>query len=243
MERGSGPLAVVWQPARTETSSNNTSKYAVLRFIIIHYNDDKMKKVAHFYLALLATIGLFPYNLYIVPIRRRRRGGMQINVSQLLQEPVGSTREYDIDAADEIIDDGKEYEVRGKCRLMRTQRSILVNCTLDAEVELICSRCLSRFRHPLKIIFEEEYLPTVDMNNGAPLPAPEEAGSFTIDERHTLDLSEAVRQYALMAVPMKALCEEHCAGLCQKCGQNLNLGKCDCPAEAIDPRWSKLTGL
>lgn len=168
---------------------------------------------------------------------------MQINVSQLLQEPIGSTREYEINAVDEIIDDSKEYNVRGKCQLMRTQRSILVKCDLEAEVELTCSRCLSRFRHPLKIKFEEEYLPTVDIHSGAPLPAPEETSSFTIDERHTLDLTEAVHQYSLMAVPMKALCDEHCAGLCQKCGQNLNLGKCDCPVEDIDPRWSKLTRL
>jgi uncharacterized protein len=168
---------------------------------------------------------------------------MQINVSQLLQEPVGSTREYDINANDEIIDDGKEYNIRGKCQLMRTQRSILVKCALDAEVELTCSRCLSRFGHPLKIKFEEEYLPTVDIHSGAPLPAPEEPSAFTIDERHTLDITEAIRQYSLMAVPMKALCGEDCAGLCQRCGQNLNQGKCDCPAEEIDPRWSKLTRL
>jgi uncharacterized protein len=125
---------------------------------------------------------------------------------------------------------------------MRTQRGILVKCELDAEVELTCSRCLSRFQHPLQIKFEEEFLPTVDIHSGVPLPAPEEAGSFTIDERHTLDLAEPIRLYALMAVPMKALCDEHCAGLCQKCGQNLNMGKCDCPVEIIDPRWSKLTG-
>jgi uncharacterized protein len=168
---------------------------------------------------------------------------MEINVSQLLQEPIGSTREYEINSADEIIDDGKEYNVRGKCQLMRTHRSVLVKCDLDAEVELTCSRCLSRFRHPLKIKFEEEYLPTVDIHSGAPLPAPEEKSSFTIDERHTLDLTEAIRQYSLMAVPMKALCEEDCAGLCPKCGQNLNQGKCGCPTEEIDSRWSKLTRL
>jgi uncharacterized protein len=168
---------------------------------------------------------------------------MQINVSQLLQEPVGSTREYEVDVVDEIIDDGKEYHVHGQCQLMRTQRSILVKCALDAEVELTCNRCLSRFRHPLKIKFEEEYLPTVDIHSGAPLPASEETSAFTIDEQHTLDLTEAIRQYSLMAVPMKALCDEDCAGLCQKCGQNLNEGKCDCPAEDIDPRWAKLTEL
>jgi uncharacterized protein len=168
---------------------------------------------------------------------------MQINVSQLLQEPIGSTREYDIDADAEIIGDGNTYHVQGKCNLLRTQRSVLVKCVLDTEVKLTCSRCLSRFRHPIKIKFEEEYVPTVDIHSGAALPPPEDAGSFTIDERHNIDLTEAVRQYSLMAVPMKALCNEDCAGLCPKCGKNLNQGKCDCPAEEVDPRWVKLTEL
>lgn len=168
---------------------------------------------------------------------------MQINVSQLLQEPIGSTRDYEINDAADIIGDEKEYAVRGECHLMRTPRSILVKCTLRAEVELTCNRCLSRFYHPLKINFEEEYLPTVDVHSGVPLPPNEEASYFTIDERHTLDLTEAVREYAVMAIPMKALCDKDCAGLCQNCGQNLNQGRCNCPVQEVDPRWSELTKL
>jgi uncharacterized protein len=168
---------------------------------------------------------------------------MQINVSQLLQEPTGSTRDYEINEAADIIGDGKEYAVRGVCQLMRTPHSILAKCALSTEVELTCNRCLSRFYHPLKINFDEEFLPTVDIVSGAPLPSPEEASAFTIDELHTIDLTEAVRQYAVMAVPMKALCAQDCAGLCPKCGQNLNQGRCDCPAQEIDPRWSELTKL
>jgi len=168
---------------------------------------------------------------------------MQINVSLLLQEPIGSTRDYEINADAEIIGDGNTYNVRGACRLMKTQRSVLAKCSLDADVELICVRCLGRFHHPLKIRFEEEYVPTVDILNGANLPPPEDPGSFTIDERHNIDLSEAVRQYALLAVPMKALCKVDCAGLCPRCGKNLNKGKCDCTPDDADPRWSKLAGL
>ena len=168
---------------------------------------------------------------------------MQINVSQLLQEPIGATREYKIDEAADIIDDGEKYRVWGECRLLRTQRSILAKCVLDTEVVLTCCRCLSQFRHPLRIKFEEEYLPTVDILSGARLALPDEPGTFTIDECHTLDITEAVRQYTLMAVPMKALCNDDCAGLCQNCGKNLNQGKCDCPAKEIDPRWSLLTKL
>ncbi len=168
---------------------------------------------------------------------------MQINVSQLLQESVGATREYEIDEVTDIINDGKKYKVKGVCHLLRIQRSILVKCALNTEVELTCNRCLGLFRYPLNITFEEEFLPTVDISSGAPLPQPEDTGSFTIDEQHTIDLSEAVRQYTVMAVPMKALCDENCAGLCPKCGKNLNQGKCNCPSQEIDPRWIKLTKL
>ena len=168
---------------------------------------------------------------------------MQINVSRLLQEPIGSTREYRIDEATDIIDNGEQYAVRGECRLLRTQRSILVTCTLNTEVELTCSRCLSQFRHPLKIKFEEEFLPTVDILSGVLLPPPEEPSAFTIDEHHVIDLTETIRQYSLMAIPIKTLCNEECAGLCPNCGKNLNQGKCNCPAQEIDPRWSALTRL
>jgi uncharacterized protein len=168
---------------------------------------------------------------------------MQINVSQLLQEPVGSTREYDIDEAADVIGDGEKYAVRGECQLLRLQRSILTKCVLSMAVELSCVRCLGQFRHPLKIKFEEEFAPTVDVTSGATLPAPEDAGTFTIDEHHILDLTEAVRQYLVMALPMKALCDEDCAGLCPSCGKDLNKGPCDCPPREIDARWSELTKL
>ncbi len=168
---------------------------------------------------------------------------MQINVSQLLQEPVGAVRDYEVNEAADITGDGQQNNIRGECRLLRTPRSVLVKCALNTEVELGCSRCLGRFGHPLKIKFEEEYFPTVDIGSGAPLPPPEEASNFTIDEHHTLDTNEAVRQYALLAVPMKPLCRPDCAGLCPRCGQNLNLGPCNCPAADIDPRWSALTNI
>ena len=168
---------------------------------------------------------------------------MQINVSQLLQEPIGSTREYDIDEAADIIGDGKEHRVKGECDLMRTRRGILVRCALESEIEFTCGRCLNSFRPPLKVKFEEEFLPTIDVTSGLPLPQAEDAGAFIIDEHHIIDLTEPALQYALMSVPMKPLCRPDCAGLCPKCGKNLNQGDCSCPAGEADPRWSGLTKL
>jgi uncharacterized protein len=168
---------------------------------------------------------------------------MDMNVSQLLRDPIGSTRGFQIDTQIDINGDGNSHKIQGKCHLLRTQRSILVKCALNTEVDLTCSRCLNKYRQPLKIKFEEEFLPTLDIVSGVPLTPSEEPGAFTIDEQHILDITEAVRQYSLLAIPMKALCKKDCAGLCPTCGKNLNEGKCDCPDDNIDPRWSKLAEL
>ena len=50
---------------------------------------------------------------------------MQVNVSQLLKEPVGSTREHEIDTVARLTEDGKEQPVKGTARFLRTQRGIL----------------------------------------------------------------------------------------------------------------------
>ena len=168
---------------------------------------------------------------------------MQINVAQLLKESIGSSRNYKVSEIIDVTGDGGGRKVQGEVRLLRTHRGILVKGELQAEVELTCSRCLSLFNFPVAINFEEEYIPTIDVVSGIPLSSPDEPGSFVIDEHHVIDLTEAVRQYALLAMPMKPLCREDCAGLCQDCGHNLNQGPCDCPPQVIDPHWSELTKL
>jgi uncharacterized protein len=168
---------------------------------------------------------------------------MQINVAQLLRASIGSVRDYDIKRVIDITGDGVNSLVQGKVRLLRTNRSILVKGTLGTEVELTCSRCLGRFSCPLGINIEEEYYPTADVDTGVAIALPDEPGCFTIDQNHILDLTEAVRQYALLAVPMKPLCKEDCAGLCPFCGHNLNQGPCGCPSQSADPRWAELSKL
>ena len=168
---------------------------------------------------------------------------MQVNVAQLLRASVGSVRDYEIEQVIDITGDGVNSLVQGKVRLMRTNRSILAKGELETGVELTCSRCLGSFKCPLKVKLEDEYYPTVDVDTGVPLAAPDEPGSFTIDENHILDLAEAVRQYALLAIPMKPLCKENCAGLCPICGKNLNRGPCGCKVKSADPRWAELIKL
>lgn len=166
---------------------------------------------------------------------------IQINVSQQLKEPIGARRSYPVNDIVDIA--GINSMVHGEVRLTRTEQSILVEGTLYTALRSTCSRCLSLFNCPLTLNIEEEYFPTTDVVSGASLTLPEEPGYFTIDEHHTLDLTEAVRQYALLAIPMKPLCREDCAGLCPSCGHNLNQGPCNCQPQEADPRWSELGKL
>ena len=165
----------------------------------------------------------------------------QINVSQLLKASIGTIRNYDVSGV--VGSEGDNHTVKGEVRLMRTDRGILARGTLHTESELTCSRCLSLFNCPLTLNIEEEYFPTTEIITGAALPLPDEPGCFTIDENNILDLTEAIRQYALLATPMKPLCHQDCAGICPTCGVNLNQASCDCPPEPADSHWSELSKL
>lgn len=133
-----------------------------------------------------------------------------INVAQLLKEPVGSSRSYDIDGA---VDGDVKGAVRGSAKFIHTSRGVLVRCTLAAEVQLTCSRCLSTFSQPLSFTIEEEFLPTIDIGTGIALSSMEESDELTIDDKNILDLGELIRQYTLLSLPMKPLCRPDCSGI------------------------------
>ena len=154
---------------------------------------------------------------------------MQINVAQLLKESTGATRTYDVD---EVInaDDGQECPVQGKSVLTRASRGIFVNGSFTCQSQLTCGRCLSTFAHRSVFDVQEMFYPSIDILSGLPLALPDDdaSTSFSIDEHHILDMSEMIRQYSLLAIPMKPLCRVDCAGLCPECGANLNENKCHC---------------
>ncbi len=170
---------------------------------------------------------------------------MEYNVAQLLKAPLGTVRHYDVDETLPTIDEYPTTEpVDGHVKLTRTKRGILVEANLATAVELQCSRCLASMVTPLRIRVREEFLPTVDVSTGLPVEKPEDVDeAFAIDEHHILDLGEAIRQYGLLAVPLKPLCRAECAGLCPSCGQNLTQGRCACPAEPQDERLASLARL
>jgi uncharacterized protein len=98
-----------------------------------------------------------------------------------------------------------------------------------------CRRCLAPVHVPLTqtlglvFITEDE--------------AGDEDDCYVVPRRATmLDLSEAVREELILAVPQFVECRDDCRGLCPRCGADLNAGPCGCQQET-DPRWAALTRL
>jgi uncharacterized protein len=192
---------------------------------------------------------------------------LTFNIAQLLKEPIGATRSGQVVAGlfgllpelkrmassapverDTSVHPEAEAErveepvLTGPVRLMHTQGGVLVQGRLHAQAALTCSRCLEPVEVPLDVDLEEIFTPTIDVLTGRSIQNEEEDRALWIDDHHLLDLSEVLRQYVLLALPMHVLCREECLGLCPVCGQNLNQGSCGCTSEP-DERWAALLDL
>jgi uncharacterized protein len=171
---------------------------------------------------------------------------LEFNVAQLLKQPVGTTRVYELDENLAALTDEVKFTepLRGAVRFIRTIDGVLVMGKLTTWTKLVCRRCAVEFAQPITVELEEEFRSSYDINTGLKLPPREDDEEATmISEQHVLDLSEVLRQDLLLAVPPFPVCREECKGLCPHCGKDLNEGSCDCTEEESDPRWAALQEL
>jgi uncharacterized protein len=165
------------------------------------------------------------------------------NVSGLLGEEAGATRDYEIAGVTiDLGDDLRQADpIEGHVRLARTNRGLLVIADLTTSLDTECSRCARDIEVPIEIHIEEEALPSLDFNTGRPIHA--EAGEeelIRLNDHHELDLETPVREAIQLAEPIAPLCRPDCAGLCLVCGERLDEGTHDHPTDEIDPRLEAL---
>lgn len=102
-----------------------------------------------------------------------------------------------------------------------------------------CDRCLEKFTKEIiaksQIIYTEDY-GLIDGEDKSEI-------LYLNPGKEEICISEDIRQFVILNIPAKLLCNENCKGLCPNCGENLNISKCSCKEELIDPRWEKLKKL
>jgi uncharacterized protein len=167
---------------------------------------------------------------------------LSFNVTGLLAEPLGSTRNLPVESPP--LDLGPDLRqtrgVTGDIRLTRTNRGLLVRGRLSTAIEQSCSRCLRELEWPVEIEIEEEALPSVDPASGLPMDTEAEPDLLRLNDHHELELDGEVRDAIVLAEPIAPLCREDCPGLCLECGQSLDGGPHDHGDVEVDPRLEVL---
>lgn len=95
-----------------------------------------------------------------------------------------------------------------------------------------CARCLA----PVSGEFTTSLEKTVATKDSLGDLPEDKIDDYAVIEDGFLDIDEVLYEQLEMEFPARFLCSEECLGLCQRCGKNLNIEKCDCEAREVDPR-------
>jgi uncharacterized protein len=171
---------------------------------------------------------------------------VQIDLKQLDGEP----RDFrlEVEVPEQRLD---HDEVRGAVRVRlqgsvrRDGSSYQVSGSVAADGSVCCARCLDPVPWKIEEPFAVRLVPEAESASGEGEVALEENEldvAFVRD--HQLDLEELAAEQVVLALPMKILCTEDCAGLCPRCGLRLGGAPdgCRCEAEP-DSRWGPLLDL
>ena len=141
-----------------------------------------------------------------------------------------------------------EFEVAAH----RMGADIYLEGLICGELALGCSRCLARYRQPLRESFRLILEPA-----GERVPADPQAaaalvrdGLCLVDELETgwfrgreIDLGAFFLEWVTLAVPVQPLCREDCRGLCPRCGVDRNVESCGCEEVRPSSPFAILRGL
>jgi len=159
---------------------------------------------------------------------------MKISIANL-SEGVHEYR-FTIEPALLGLADNFTKEVVVHVTLDKTGRGLYLKAKAGVPAKFICDRCVDSFDRQIETGYQIVYVyDERDRRKG-----PGDEVQVIHSGATAIDLDDDLREFLLLAVPLKLLCRDNCRGLCPHCGTNWNRSQCSCHAEEIDPRWQKL---
>jgi uncharacterized protein len=151
------------------------------------------------------------------------------------------THHYNLDEPIESVGLEEPFfdKVNVNISLQKLHNQIVLETELLLNAHFECDRCVSDFDSTLETKYQAVYL----FGNNTDEDGDSLNVTYLPKDASEIVLDNDIRDYALLAVPMKKLCKEDCKGLCPECGKNLNEGICNCKNLEIDPRWLPLQDL
>lgn len=115
----------------------------------------------------------------------------------------------------------------GTLRLTRTKTRLSVKGHFAAEVEIPCDRCLNVAAAALKGEVDEK-LDLISPGGQAARPEDEDLDGGLEVQNGQVNLAGLLAELFWLAWPFRFICRPDCAGLCPRCGADLNQGPCPC---------------
>lgn len=168
---------------------------------------------------------------------------MLINLSDVLSEqhkPIHQTVECElneIDLKSGIYMVTKKSPVEVHVTHMK-ERELQIQGKMELSVMMACDRCLEDVEVEMPLEFTKFVNLAVD---DAELPEGFDESNYI--DGYYLDVDKMLYNEILVGWPTKVLCRDDCKGICNVCGQNLNMGTCDCEDTGLDPRMSVVRDL
>lgn len=128
--------------------------------------------------------------------------------------------------------------VKIKLTIEKSHNRLILNSKMNSLGQLVCDRCTVDFSYLIETEYDMVYLFGIE---------PVDNGSIDVTylpvDTERINIASDVKDYFLLAIPMKKLCKEDCKGICSGCGEDLNLSTCKCNKKEIDDRWLPLMEL
>jgi uncharacterized protein len=117
--------------------------------------------------------------------------------------------------------------------LDRRGDEIWIRGKADGSTRLECSRCLADYGQNLDLEFDVFCAKVQNPNVVSHKAVDEEDGGVHFHDGRVLSVDGEIREAVILGLPMQPLCRETCAGLCPRCGEDLNQGPCRCVRAAV----------
>lgn len=159
---------------------------------------------------------------------------MKIIVSKIPEEGIEihsseNAESLDISPSDLILGD----DVHIDATIRREGDIFFVDGTIKTILSLTCSRCAGEFLYPVDNFFHCHEEPIGKASTEIELFLKKKDMDIDHYAGDEVEINTLFREQVILSIPMHPLCKPDCLGLCPKCGQNLNVGKCDCKEEEV----------
>jgi uncharacterized protein len=128
------------------------------------------------------------------------------------------------------------------CLITKTSGTVFIKGSFTALIDTCCSRCLENTKLSIGSDFAYTLIPARAETSEDLELKPEEL-EICYYQGDFIDLGPVICEQIILQMPIKALCNEECKGLCPQCGANLNTSSCNCSSNIIDSRLAVLKNI